>query len=265
MNVSSGIKEAKYAVVEERVYPDKENTLNFQLHYASYHFCRNFVEGKRVLDLGCGAGYGTNYLATRAASVVGVDISADAIGYARNRYSRGNLYFGIMDACNTAFLDNTFDIVSSLEVMEHLKDHRKYLFEIKRVLKPAGILLLSTPNRIVSLKQGGSVTVNPYHIKEFTPQELQGLLGEYFSGVEIFGQDLKREIKQEFHGRPLKNMLNRIDFLRIRKIISKGLKVKIARLLGILVVEEISYKDFDISQENIQDKEIIVAVCKKPA
>jgi ubiquinone/menaquinone biosynthesis C-methylase UbiE len=246
----------------ERVSPEQKFTAVFQLHYATYHFAHKFIQKKVVLDIGCGMGYGSDYLAKDGRKVIGIDISNEAVSYAKNYYKAENLDFVIMDATKLGFLDNTFDVVSSFEVIEHLKDYKIHLSEISRVLKSDGYLLLSTPNKKISSPKD-SLPLNPYHINEFKPKDLSSILSLYFSQVEIFGQNLDREIGYQLTQHPIKKILGKIDFLKIRKRLPSAIRTKIAKIIGAVIEEDISFKNFLITKQDIENAEVFVAVCKK--
>lgn len=109
--------------------------------FARYYFALSLVMGGNVLDVGCGSGYGADLLATGARRVVGIDRSAEAIRYATTHYRRPNLQYLKMDCRALAFEDSSFDVVTSLDVLEHIaaEDTDGYLVEIVRVLRPQGV------------------------------------------------------------------------------------------------------------------------------
>jgi 2-polyprenyl-3-methyl-5-hydroxy-6-metoxy-1,4-benzoquinol methylase len=145
-----------------------------------YKFASQFCSGKKVLDVGCGTGYGTAYLANSAQSATGVDISSQAIRYARKQYRNSNLHFERMNAESLTFADGSFDFIVSTENFEHLSDHKANLRHISRVLTNRGTLLLATPNPEMFIG-----TPNPYHTHEFTYDELWGAVDELFSDCII--------------------------------------------------------------------------------
>lgn len=148
--------------------------------------------GFHVLDIACGTGFGTALLASAAnTNVVGGDISEEAIAECRSAFAnQANLQFEVLDATQLPYADNTFDVITSFETIEHTTRYRELLVEFKRVLKPGGVLLLSTPNAWVS-SPDGKVT-NPYHTQEFKTEELLALLQSYFPKVELKGQAYHR-------------------------------------------------------------------------
>lgn len=167
----------------ERMVPGKSEAGLFLEHEARYIFAGELVRDKSVLDVACGAGIGTHYLLTRGArSCVGLDIDAPSVAFARAAY-RG-CEFAECDAANLCVADSSMDVVVSFETIEHLRDYGKFLSECRRVLKPGGILICSTPNRTISRW----ATDNPFHVREFTVTEFRDMLETIFTNVELFGQ-----------------------------------------------------------------------------
>ena len=156
----------------ERIIPDETEPGVVALHLKRYEFALPYSAGRDVLDAGCGVGYGSALLAERARNVVGVDRSEDAIGYARTRYTRPNLVFRIGDLLSLDFEDASFDVVTSFEVLEHLRDHERFLAEIVRMLRPAGTLVLSTPHVTHTTDR----PENPFHERELCRADFTALL-----------------------------------------------------------------------------------------
>jgi SAM-dependent methyltransferase len=128
-------------------------------------------------------------LSAEAAAVTGVDISADAIAHARARYGqRTNLSFEVADATKLPFADATFDAVVSFETLEHLEAQDELLAGFRRVLKPDGVLLISSPDKRVYSDLPGYR--NEFHVRELYKPELLALLGRHFPALRVFGQKL---------------------------------------------------------------------------
>lgn len=176
-------------VTGEYLVPDQMPARLYEEHIQRYAFASRLCAGKTVLDVACGTGYGSDLLAEAGArAVLGVDISRDALEYARSHYRRGNLFFVRLDAIDLPFSDGQFDIVCSFETLEHLASPRRLLSECRRVLRSDGSLVCSTPN--------GSLTsplrlppVNPFHVQEFPVSETRSMLAEHFSDIGLWGQD----------------------------------------------------------------------------
>ena len=151
-------------------------------HEIRYVFAKKFVKGKKVVDIACGSGYGSNMLVRSGAKILyGIDNDKAAISYAKQKYKDGNIKFTLGNAEKIPLRSNLADIIVSFETIEHLKYPKKFLKEIKRTLKPKGILILSTPNRDISYED------NPYHLKEYTLPELDMLLSDFSKRV-YYGQ-----------------------------------------------------------------------------
>jgi SAM-dependent methyltransferase len=189
-NLKSDLPQESYPpliLTGERTLPGfTEENYWFQRHLVAYKYLLPLVEGKSVLDLGCGEGYGVDLLATRAEEAVGVDLAPEALYHARRTYRRGNLRFLYMDINQLGLEDDSFDVVCSLQVIEHLHDTHPFMQEIMRVLKPEGICVLSTPNKAL-ISPGRETPINPFHIREYDyPQFLQFMQG-YFAEVDMVG------------------------------------------------------------------------------
>ncbi|OFV67075.1 MAG: type 11 methyltransferase [Candidatus Syntrophoarchaeum butanivorans] len=172
--------------------PGKVSEKNYQRHMGKCAFASRFVKDKIVLDVACGSGYGSNYLAENAVQVWG-DINKMALKYAVSHYNRANLNFVRLDGTNLPFPDEYFDVVVSIETIEHIADYRRFLEEIRRVLKIDGIFVGSTINHsLVDILQGRVFwdrrVESPHHTHEFHMKEINELLREYFSNVKLYGQ-----------------------------------------------------------------------------
>ena len=161
---------------DPQAHPD---TMMAAEHLARYRWARQFVQGRRVLDAGSGTGFGALMLAEAgAAHVVGIDNDAPAVEQASAGCSH-NIEFTVGDVAAIPFGDASFDVVTCMEVIEHVEDPERVLDELQRVLKPDGLLLLSTPNRDVV------VPGNRFHVHEFTPHELTETLSARFHNVAV--------------------------------------------------------------------------------
>ncbi len=157
-------------------------------HAARYIFAMPFVEGKGVLDIACGTGYGIGLLRTRAKFVAGVDIDPEAAAEAKSECGEnGAVLLG--NGIGLPFDDGAFDVITSFETLEHLHERECFLAELKRVLRPGGTLILSTPNANYSQPVNG-VPANPFHLHEYEPEELKRDLDAHFSISQFLGQIL---------------------------------------------------------------------------
>ena len=165
------------AFTGERFLPEVRGAIFFE-HWHRYAVAAPLVRGKRVLDAACGEGYGTSLLAGSAASVVGVDVSDDAIAHAIGRYGAPNVRFAAASVTRLPLADASVDAIVSFETIEHLAEQREMLAEFRRVLSTDGILVISSPNRPVYNEDADAV--NHYHVRELDREELAALLAPGF-------------------------------------------------------------------------------------
>ncbi len=172
----------------ERYIPSVNGEIKYE-HLHRYALCIDFVAGKSVLDIASGEGYGSSLLAKVANWVVGVDISSESIEYAKDQYSsQKNLSF-LVGSCDSIPLEEkSVDVVVSFETIEHHSKHEEMMFEIKRVLKQDGMMIISSPNRLTYSDEVDYS--NPYHVKELYYDELVTLLNHHFNFVKIYGQKI---------------------------------------------------------------------------
>lgn len=156
-------------------------------HLHRYAMVVDIVRNKTVLDIACGEGYGAALMASSAASVVGADADAGTIAEAAKKYRQPNLNFQQADITSLPFKDASFDAIVCFETLEHVAEHDAVLTELKRVLKPDGFLIISTPNREeYSDKREFS---NPFHVKELTVEEFKQLIQHHFTHSSFWLQE----------------------------------------------------------------------------
>lgn len=171
----------------ERVVPGLVDVNLFNEHLSRYEFAKRFATGKRVLDAGCGSGYGAAELAKVAAKVTAIDAAQDAVDYARDCYPATNLRFA-QGLC-TALPTGAFDLITAFEVIEHLQDWRGLLSEAHRVLAPGGRFIVSTPNKLYYAESRRGSGANPFHVHEFEYAEFREELQRVFGHVALFTQN----------------------------------------------------------------------------
>jgi ubiquinone/menaquinone biosynthesis C-methylase UbiE len=158
-------------------------------HRSRYRFAQPHVAGKRVLEIACGTGFGSHMLAEAGAkSVVGVDVTVDAVAAASRAFASPHVHFLQGDGTALPFADDTFDVVTSFETIEHIPKYPVFVKELRRVTTAGGHLILSTPNALLT----SQYPRNPFHVHEFVPEELQELLRQYYQRVELRGQLVAR-------------------------------------------------------------------------
>ncbi|MEM7482303.1 MAG: glycosyltransferase [Acidobacteriota bacterium] len=172
----------------ERVVPGKLDGELLLEHVSRYGFAARLVRDLEVLDFGCGTGFGSSMLRQGGARrVVGSDVSAASILFARSRYECPGVSFCVTDCEMAGLAPDSFDAVVSFELIERLASYRRFLRETKRLLRPGGLFVVSTPNTRLNRREPG-VEPNPFHTHGFTPDELRQVLGEDFAQVELFSQ-----------------------------------------------------------------------------
>ena len=169
----------------ERYLPGIHGSVELE-HLHRYLFAIQMTAGKRVLDIASGEGYGSAILARTAAYVTGVDISSEAILHATEKYKANNLEFREGSCTAIPLPDACVDVVVSFETIEHHDEHEAMMVEIKRVLKPNGVLVISCPDKFEYSDKPGYR--NEYHVKELYRDEFVNLLERNFSNHIVFGQ-----------------------------------------------------------------------------
>ena len=235
-------------------------------HAARYVFALPFVEGKSVLDIACGSGYGIGLLRSKARYVTGVDIDPVAANEAKAECGdNGAVLLG--NGPGLPFDDATFDVITSFETLEHLHERGEFLSELRRVLSPGGTLVLSTPNANYSQPVNG-VPANPFHLHEYDPAELKTELEAHFWVDRFLGQELDSSIKVS-------------PFFEGQKRMSKDAATQ-AKLLGWKVFNKIplavrerlsesiwgkpfypTEMDYNFDEASVETAVTLVAVCRK--
>lgn len=235
-----------------RIDPDSAPSGIQAIHRIRYEFAKEYCDGKRILDVACGAGYGSAMLAETASEVLGADLDEGAITFARESYVANNLDFRVIDAQCMQLLDASFDTVVSFETIEHLSDIDAYLQEVARVLVPGGVFVVSTP----CVKRTTRQPRNLHHMIEFSAKDFEGLLKRYFWDVELFGQIREQGI--------LHRWLQRLDVLRLRRLIPTSLRKRADHALGTVPFEDMTTEQQKIVKGKLRGAHDMIAVCGCP-
>jgi SAM-dependent methyltransferase len=237
--------------------------LDLARHQVAYEFARTHMGAGWVLDLGCGSGYGTASLAQGSAPVAGLDRVAPDTA---NRRARGHFVRADLDRA-LPFARGSFELVVSFQVIEHLEDPTRYIAGIAELLRPDGVALLTTPNRITSDR------VNPYHVREYLADELAERLQPRFGAVELRGVGATDPVRRVLEARSRRiRRIMRLDPLRLRERLPRGLVEWLFARLAVLVrsgakppdaAGEISWRDFPVGPADHRCLDLL-AICRHP-
>jgi 2-polyprenyl-3-methyl-5-hydroxy-6-metoxy-1,4-benzoquinol methylase len=178
----------------ERTLPDvPEENYWYQRHLVVYEWIAARAHGRRIVDLACGEGYGSAVLARTAASVVGVDANPEAYEHARLKYTREpELTF---ERNMIELWRGDVDCVVFLQTIEHVQDPDAVLEQIKSLVGPDGVAYVSTPNVLTLAPEGAEKSGNPWHVKEYRPEEYRELCERHFGAVELHGLHHARKLR----------------------------------------------------------------------
>jgi 2-polyprenyl-3-methyl-5-hydroxy-6-metoxy-1,4-benzoquinol methylase len=177
----------------ERTLPDvPEENYWYRRHLVVYEWIAARVGGKRVVDMACGEGYGSNVLAGTAASVVGVDANPEAHEHARLRYVRSNLRY---ERDLVESFAEPCDAVVFLQTIEHVQDAGAILDHFRSMLSPDGVAFVSTPNLLTLAPPGAEKSDNPWHVREYRAEEFRRLCAAHFPRVEMLGLFHARKLR----------------------------------------------------------------------
>ena len=183
------------ALTGERTLPDvpAENYW-FRRHLVVYEWIGSRRRGGRVLDMACGEGYGSDVLARSADNVVGLDANPEAYEHARLRYQAPNLSFerGLVETFGEPAI---FDAVVFLQTIEHVFDPVAVLSHLRSLLRPGGIVYVSTPNVLRLAPRGAEKSDNPWHLKEYRAEEFRALCESAFAQVDLLGVFHARKLR----------------------------------------------------------------------
>ena len=235
----------------ERTLPDIafENYW-FRRHEVAYRFVLPFVRGARVIDAGCGEGYGATLLATTASQVVGCELDPAVAAHAARRYSVVRFIRG--DLSQLPICHGSVEVVVAMQVIEHLADQSQFIAECARVLRPAGTLIVSTPNRL-TFSPDRAAPLNPFHTREFAPAELQLTLDPWFDVRRAYGVS---------HGARLRRWERRHGSLIGAQLAgpSETWPRRVRR-----VVETVEADDFDVRAEGLDESlDLLFVATRRP-
>lgn len=220
------------------------------VHRVRYEFAVPYCRGKRVLDVACGAGYGSDMLVGVARCVMGLDLDVGAAAHARTHYRHEGLRFTVGDAVRLPFRDANFDAVVSFETIEHLAEIPRYLGEVRRVLAPGGVYIVSTPRARRTTRR----PKNPHHSVEFSAGDFVVLLRAHFRDVEAYGQ---ARVQSGAH-----HWLQSFDVFHLRRFVPARLRHAVDSRLGTTPFEEMVARDQAVVKGDLRGAEYVIAVCE---
>lgn len=172
----------KNTIASERLYTEYISDVSTE-HLHRYAISTSIIKEKVVLDIASGEGYGSYLLSKYAKKVIGVDIDSKSIANAKIKYTKDNLEYIKGSTSDIPVLDNSIDVVISFETIEHHNEHSEMMLEIKRVLKPEGVLLISSPDKQNYSDKTGHE--NEYHVKELYKDEFIELISNHFKNYSM--------------------------------------------------------------------------------
>lgn len=244
----------------ERLYLGATKTLpeSIKDHFDRYEFAKKYLKPDFiVLDAACGTGYGSEILANSVKKVVSLEISDHALDWGRSHHQKSNIEFKKADLNEPIDLpDNYFDAIISFETLEHVGNQKNLLSEFKRVLKPGGILIISSPDREIITEKGG--TNNEFHINELSKKEFIALMRDYLKTEEIFGQTKYRILPWY---KKLIKAIAKLDVFKIRRKVVRLLKLDFFfhRRLSPMGYSPIEKTEFDTQNDYF----VLLIVCRK--
>jgi SAM-dependent methyltransferase len=241
----------------ERTIPGlAEENYWFRRHEVVYERLAARCAGRDVLEAGCGEGYGADLIADLASHVIGLDYDESAVAHVKARYPRVEMRHG--NLAELPLADSAVDVVVNFQVIEHLWDQGQFVAECLRVLRPQGLLLMSTPNRI-TFSPGRDTPINPFHTRELNAAELTELLTS--AGLRIEG------VYGVFHGRRLVELDARHGGSIIDAQIARALADAPWPADLLADIASVTTDDFDLieaADHDIDDSLDLVAIAVRP-
>jgi 2-polyprenyl-3-methyl-5-hydroxy-6-metoxy-1,4-benzoquinol methylase len=225
---------------------------------ARFEFFRQRAAGPRTLDVGCGAGEGTAYLSRQTDwQVIGLDHDGATLKAAASasRDSRAQFFQG--DACRLSFAERQFDSIISVEVIEHLSNPQDFLAEVRRVLRPGGLFVLTTPNRLRSSPTPGSLW--PAHVREYSPAELESLLRPYFDTVRLWAQYVP-----VYEAHALRRLVRRLAPMA-KPWLPQWLRIRALPGVQWLIKPQLEINDVRFTRDDVAAWSTLVAECRSNA
>lgn len=253
----------------ERAHHDEANNVTYQRCQFAYEFAVPYITGKQVLDVGCGNAYGTALMAKSAANIVGLDYDATTVADNTSRYADvANLSFQQSVIPPLPFGDNSFDVITAFQFIEHIAPRKEFLRECLRVLRPGGKLLVTTPNIKKSLAR------NPFHVHEYTFEEMRQEVGGLTNSFQLKGLNGNQRVNSYYdeNGKFVR-MILRFDVLGLHKrlpaswltapynFITNLMRNKLKEKVS--TTTDITTKDFHLQDESLDTTWDIYLIAEK--
>ena len=253
----------------ERPSFEDSNNVTVKRCFFAYEFAVSYVKGKHTADIGCADGYGTQYLADYTQSTIGVDYSEATLVEARKKHiAKTNLSFISGSVPPIPLPDESLDVLTAFQFIEHIHDRAGFMKDVKRVLKPGGIFLCSTPNNKMSIAR------NPFHVHEYTFAEMRNEVSGIFENFELKGVQGNEKVNKYYdENAAWAKKILRLDPLGIHKIIPASWLIAPYNFLTTLMRKNlkeqntdtlgIDTKDFFLTTENLDSCWDIFVIAKK--
>lgn len=253
----------------ERPSFEDSNNVTVQRCFFAYEFAKDFVEGKATADIGCADGYGTQYLADYTLATVGIDYSEATVSEANRKHShKKNLKFKSGNVPPIPLENESVEVLTAFQFIEHINDRLGFIKEVYRVLKPGGTFLCTTPNIKMSIAR------NPFHVHEYTFDEMKNEISSVFDNFEIEGLQGNSKVNKyyEENSRWAKKILM-LDPLGIHKMVPASWIIKPYNFLTSMMRKNlkeqnddtlsITSKDFFLTKDNLDLTWDIFVVARK--
>jgi len=250
-------------LVPEEVASRADAAIDIRHRFAYALVSRYAAPGARLLDVGCGVGYGAAIVAGTVAEYVGVDVAPDAIAYAQARHAGPQTRFATYDGRRLPFGDAAFGVVTTFQVIEHVADVEAFVAELDRVARIGAPLLITTPNRLLRLRSGERPW-NRHHLREYDADGLRAALRR-FGRVEVLGiRGSERLERVELARLDRARRIARLDRLGLRHALPDALDRPLRALLrgrgGGPVGEAFTLADLHLDSERVDRALDLLAV-----
>ena len=250
--------EIDFLVAEGRV----SSRYMVSIHEAFYQFAAEQVGDGRVLDAGCGTGFGTALIASRASMSVGIDLKDKLLRYGREQYTAEGLEFVRMDVGQLSFADDSFDVVVADELLEHLPRHRPFLDEAARVLRPGGLFVCATVNRVHSFGTGDN-PLNRNHFREYDAADFKAELEGWFEDVRLFGQGFSEGFERYMYDSKARGIEWLLVKLNVKHRIPAAWRSRVRGWITGVRADKAKPGEFQVSDRNVEDSLYIVALARR--